>query len=259
MSTTVQLLRGNKKATKKDKAVEHLDDIQKVCHIVENLDEDSAKAKATELANHVDETYFVLGGVLDVIYNNAWHTGYDTFKDYVEDVHGMKLRKALYLIQIYTDMVESGVAWEKVKSLGWSKLKVISGVITPDTVDDWVEHANNMSVRQLIEYVRGIKAKDNESEGEEALEEEDTSALTVFSVKLHEDQKETVLDAIGAAKEVAGTDYDAVALEYVCMDYLGGNGGAKVSLVQLMQNHSSAEVLDAFEKVYPEVRIVVKD
>jgi len=257
MSSTLNLLTKQKTGTKKEKAVEHLDSIQRAVFLIEGLDEVSAQAKAKELLDSADESLFVFGGILDAIYTNAWHTGYEGFKEYVEEQFGMKIRKAMYLMKIYNDIVENEIPWEKVVKLGWTKLRVISGVLTLDNVDEWVERAEGMTVMQLQEYLKAMQKAEHEGDTE-GLEEEQVATVTTFQVKVHEDQRETILDAIGAAKDVSGTEFDAVALEYICMDYLGGSSAdavAKVSLSQIMQNHSAKEVLTAFGGVFPEVKV----
>jgi len=39
---------------------------------------------------------------------------------------------------------------------------------------------------------------------------------------MHEDQLETVFAALQRARTVAGTKYDSVALEMICLEYLAG-------------------------------------
>jgi len=41
---------------------------------------------------------------------------------------------------------------------------------------------------------------------------------------VHPDQLETILDALAKARREGNTNYDAVALEGICMSYLGGHG-----------------------------------
>jgi len=265
-STTLALLTKGAKGTmtkKTQRAMEkvgHLDVLQQSTHLIESLDESTALKKAKDALDSADENLFVLGGILDAIYTNAWHTGYDGFKDLVEDMFGMKLRKAMYLMKIYNDIVENEIPWEKVSGLGWTKLRVLSSILNLDNVDEWAERAAGMTVLQIQEFIRAMKDSEGEETDTVALEQE-ASTVTTLTFKVHDDQKEIVQDAIGQAKDAADTEYDGVALEYICMDYMGstntsaGSSGAKVTMVSLMQESSAEEVLQVFDRVFPEVSI----
>ena len=112
------------KQTAKDKKK---DLIELTVKELENLDKESAYEQVSNLSENIDYNYFRLGGVFSVIQANGWYhdDGYENFRQCVEDKFGVQYRKAMYLIQIYNDLVASGVKWSQVKSIGWSKLKAL--------------------------------------------------------------------------------------------------------------------------------------
>jgi len=88
--------------------------------------------------------------VLKLISENSWFESYVDFHQFVFDKYGMQARKAYYLIAIYTDLVTKQIAWEKVKHLGWTKLKELAPILTPENTDEWVAKAEKLTVMELI-------------------------------------------------------------------------------------------------------------
>lgn len=216
---------------------------------IENMKEKDAKSLVGTLVEQTEVTFFKQGGVLSVIMANKWFDPYASFKDYVEKEHGMHYRRAMYWIEIYNDLVAAGVPWEKVKSIGWSKLKEIAGVLNNDNVDEWVDIATKQNTISLIETVKAYKAKDAPA----AIEDQTAKTVTAKTFKVHEDQKVTIETAIAKAKEMSSTTADTVALEYICLDFLGGP-----SLVQKLQQMGIEAALNALEKAYPNAKIDVE-
>jgi hypothetical protein len=234
------------------------DMIVKTAHEIENMKADKAFSLVPTLLDNIEHDYFRLGGVLSKMNNEGWYMekGYETFKAYVEAECGINYRKAMYWIAIYNGLVESGVAWEKVKHLGWTKLKELAGILSAENVDDWVAVAESMTVLQLQEHIKqstkGIAAGDS-TEGEEG--GGDTNPVTTKTFKLHTDQKQTVTDALEKAKHLLNTESDTVALEHICMEYLsGGKGKVKPqSLSEVMKDKSMEEVLQVVGEAFPKL------
>lgn len=245
-------------------AVETLDSedmIVKTAHEIENMKEDKAFKLVPTLLDNIDHDYFRLGGVLSVIQQQGWYLdkGFENFRAYVEADCGMQYRKSMYLIQIYNGLVESGVAWDDVKHLGWTKLKELAAILTPDNVAEWVALAENMTVLQLQEYIKAQTAGSVEggskSDGKDVKSE--SKKTTTMTFKLHEDQKQTIREALDKCKHETGTEVDTVALENICLNFLGGESKlAKIpTLAELMTGKSAEEVLGVFGEVFPMVGI----
>ncbi len=224
---------------------------------VENLKADKAFQMVPALLDNIDHDYFRLGGVLAVIQSNGWYQdkGHETFRAFVEAECGLQYRKAMYLVQIYNSLVESGIAWDKVKHLGWTKLKELANILSPENVDEWVSLAENVTVLQLQEYIK--EATKGESAGDSPEVAADPSKTTTMTFKLHADQKATVREALDKAKHETGSEFDAVALEAICIDFLGATSKLKAipSLQELMKGKSAEEVLEAFGEIFPDVTL----
>ena len=230
---------------------------------IENL----SKEKAFELADDLLQTSgfndFRLGGVLKVIQEHKeWQQGFGSFDEMVENRYGIKYRKAMYLIEIYKNLVTNQIPWEKVKHLGWTKLQVISRKLTPENVDEWVEKAEQMTALALNDAVRGKGGEAAKSaEGNEGQPAQ--SQVTTMTFKAHPDQKDTINQAIEKAKEEVKTEVATVALEAICIGYLGGSVSIKTveaapqTLAEVMKQNSLEDVLAAFDQVFPDVDVHV--
>lgn len=236
------------KAPAKGEIVEP-DELSDMVHEIENLKEKEARALAAELNEHAEFTFFKLGGVLSVIQANGWFTPYPTFRDFVEQEHGIHYRKAMYLVGIYNDMTAQSIPWKKVKHLGWTKMSVLSPILTPENLGEWIALAEQTNVPTLTEMVKKAKLSANGTSNQ--LPNEASSATVVTKTfKLHEDQKETVEAALSKAKEDSGTDVDTVALEFICLDFLGSKKKAKPLSDQLKDAGIDA-ALEALNAAFP--------
>lgn len=263
MATTTK----KKAATKK--AVDDL--IVNVSHEVETYEKDKAYQAVKSLAEDIEFSYFKVGGILNRINEEGWYSdeGFGKFSEFVESEFGIKRTKAMYLINIYNGLLSSGVAWEDVKDVGWSKLKEIVSVLTKQNVNSWVKRANEMTVLQLNEYVRAHKA--GESGGSGADDDSGVPSVSSMTFKMHDDQKEVVAAALDKAKDESGTEHNNVALEAICTDYLAGPSKPKTeatsvddlgepdldALKAMMENFNYIQVLETFEKIWPDIDVAV--
>lgn len=211
------------------------------------------------LLETADESYFKLGGYLSAIATNKFFAseGYENFKAFVEDRYGIPYRKSMYWIQIYDSLIESGVPWSKVKAVGWTKLKDLALILTQENADEWIERALNSTVLQLQAAI--AKAKSGKLTTSGITPEGQKSNVTTFTVKVHADQKVMIKEAIAKARIEADTEFDGVALEGICSNYLnGGNVNKPASLSSILEKYTPEEVLSALEPVFPDFEITAK-
>lgn len=223
---------------------------------IENISKEAAFEMVPELIESVDFSYFKLGGVLSVIQDNGWWEGEsETFKLFIPEKFGLQYRKAMYLINIYDNLVEANIPWHKVSGLGWTKLKELADILTTENVDEWVELAESLTTLNLKLKIKAFKAAELGLDGTES---EGVSTIT-FTV--HPDQKETINEAVEKGMEDAGTEFKGVALEAICLNFLaGGNTGStkSLSLKGTMEKYTPGQVFEAFEAIWPEINITVE-
>ena len=197
------------------------DVLQDMVHEIENLKEKVAYQLIDNLIEQTGVTYFKLGGVLSVCVFNQWFQGYPSFKEMLEGKYGFAYRKGMSLIEIYNKLANSGIPWSKFcpdgKPLGWVKVQVIAPVVTQENVDNWVKIATEQNTLTLIETVK------NSKKGTLSLEDKTVKAVTNMKFVLHSDQKATIEAALAKAKQQSSTDVASVALEFICLDYMGGS------------------------------------
>lgn len=229
------------------------DFITSVASEVEGLSKTKALNEAVRLAESIETNYFKLGGVLKLIYENSWFEGFESFGLFVLEKFGFQERKAKYLMEIYTELVDKQIPWEKVHHLGWTKLKDLARFLTPENVDEWVAKAENVTVLELQAMLKASNAPD----GGDGKTKDD---VTQLKFKLKSDQLETVTSALNKCKAEVSTEFDNVALEMICAGYLGGSvsaASAGGSLEDAMKAAGWEAVLEKFGEIYPKIDIQV--
>lgn len=221
---------------------------------IEHLTKTKALNEAQKLSENIEANSFRLGGVLKVIFDNAWFEGFESFGQFVFERFGFQERKARYLMEIYENLVNKQIPWEKVSGLGWTKLKDLARVLTPENVDEWVEKASKLTVAELQAVLKG-------DQGSEASKEvKTTDQVTVMKFKLHQDQLDTVSSALNKAKAETGTDHDTVALENICSGYLAGAVGVQTAgktFQQYVEDMGLEGALNAISEMFPSANINV--
>lgn len=253
--------------TAQNKAVKALLDVKGdviglVSGNVENLTSKKALEVLPELFNRVDTTFFVIGGILARVQEEQWwqDAGYESLKDYVEEEFGLASRTASYWIAIYRDLVASEVNFEEVADIGWSKLKEISPMLNTENVEEWATRAREMSLRQLIEYIKAMKAGSSGGGSDDPEVDPNKSDVKPYTFKLHEDERSSVGAAVESAMEQLGTEYPSVAITHICDQYLAGDGTGKAKggdLKDMMNGAGYEKVLEIIEEIFPQLDMEV--
>ena len=167
-----------------DTAQAEPDQLQTISQEIETLDDQQTlEARIQELLEGEGLSDFRLGGLFARLQDIGDFGDSANFAEYVFARFGIKYRKARYLIEIYTGLLNAGVAWEKVKEVGWTKLKTIVSILTPDNVDEWVAKAMAMNTISLEQAVKDFKAAQAGDGGEASGK---TCSLLVHLLSHHE-------------------------------------------------------------------------
>jgi hypothetical protein len=255
-----------KKAAATTAAVEE-DVILSTAKTIEQMSVEELLECAPKSHTKIQEEQFFLGGLITKIHEDeAWkEAGAESFDTYIEQVIGMGKRKARYLKDIYTDLVNSGVKWAQVESLGWTKVAEISHLLTPKTVKKWVATAQDMTVIQLKEYLKTMSSSGGDTKTKVV------SDITTMTFKVHPDQKELITSTLDTIKKKSETEFDTVALQYMCEQWAEAANGSKVEAsdgpvlptteqewVELYKSEGAMAVLSIFEKAFPSVTLTVE-
>jgi hypothetical protein len=221
-------------------------ELENIVHAIENLEELEAKKLVDKLRESAEFTFFELGGVLSVIRDHGWYAPYGSFPEFCEG-HGIHYRKAMYFVSIYNRLVEAKVPSDDVKEIGWTKLRILAPVLTPDNAVWWLSLAKEQTATQLGETIKAHKQG-----ATKLLEDHSSSKITIKTFKLHDDQKATVEAAIEKAKEQLGASSDTAAFELICLDFLGN---VLPSLKDQIQAAGPDAAAAALKEVFPHVGI----
>jgi hypothetical protein len=192
------------------------DPITDLVHKIENLKKPDAIARLAALEEAQERTYFEIGGVLSVMQKEKWYDPYASLDEWVEKNTGMKRSKARALIQIYDAIVNSEVKWAQVQHIKWTKLRAVAGVLNKENVGHWIGIASKHPKREINELVK----KHHMASG--AAMAGGSTGTHIRNFKLHDAQKKTIDAALEKAKATSGTSMNSVALELICLHYVGG-------------------------------------
>lgn len=221
-----------------------------VAHEVESLSKTQALNQAQKLAETVETSYLKLGGILKLIFDNQWFEGFENFDKFVFETYGFRGRKARYLMDIYTHLVNKQIPWDKVHHLGWTKLKELAPSLTLENLDEMVAKAENLTVAELQILLKPT------AEGEGEKTQKTTSDLVKVTFKFKTDQSEIVNQALAKAKGELNTNFDEVAIENICASYVGGNISTS-TLVNMINAKGFKESMLEIAEAFPEWDIEV--
>lgn len=219
---------------------------------IENLKTRSeVEAKLGEIAQVEGENFFRKGGLLVKLSELGDFGEHKNFQDYVK-ANGIApdYRTARYWMSIYTGLLEAGIPYSEVQGVGWTKIVVLIPVLTKENVEEWVAKAKAMNVATLKATVDAELATDDSGKVSDSAPKGDIKSM-VF--KLHADQTDTVNDALAKAKKNANTESKEVALDLICVEFLGNAGNKKLPEGAVVKAGYDADNLDVnafFEAVH---------
>lgn len=200
------------------------DPLSKVAQEIEGLkDQVAIESEITTLLTSEGMNDFRLGGLMLKLLEVGTFPDNSTFKEYIAGRWGLKYRKARYLIELYNGLLKSGVPWETVAGIGWSKIITLLPVLTPENAEEWVEKAkqyNNDTLQKTVEAT--LKGDGSKNPSDANLE---NSKLKTLTFGVGPDQEELIKEALDHAMKVGQTEHKGVALELICTEYLGNTSG----------------------------------
>ena len=204
----------DKPATDTAQPKEPSDFIIKTAEEIKNLNsQNQVETAIIDCLEQEPEGDFKLGGLFSRLNEIGNFGDHKNFKQYVEERFNVKYRKARYLINIYQKLVEIDVPWDDVKNIGWTKLKLLLGVLTAENASEWIDRALSMNLVSLEEAVKQAK---QDGETNELSEEAKVSTKTF---RLSAEQEEVIQSALDQAKETHNLGSESIALESICLDY----------------------------------------
>jgi len=200
-----------------------------------------ARKRILELHDLVERSYMEIAGLLYRSFTEGWYKewGFQDWESYVVTEVGYSLRKAQYLMKIFhwccVEQKDEKLL-NKLEEIGWSKAKALTGVVTSNNVDKFVEKAKNLTVEEFEEVVKKTTKKSTPNP-------EKQEQVTRLTFSLFDDQLKSVEEAIDKAKELGKTDKPGHALSLICLSYLAQNmtdADAKKNFISLIKRFEKA-------------------
>jgi hypothetical protein len=185
---------------------------------------DIVRQEISELHGTVESGYLNLCKLLNEAYHNGYFKkdwGFDNWEAYCEAELDVHYRKAKYFVRIWDSVKEYNLDPKEVEKIGWTKMKEIISVMNKKNAKKLMQKARKTNTAQMIEECKVLRKNDQAAEG-------DIPKITTLTLKMGEAEAGIVLDAIGEAKKLTGSDNAVVALGLVCQDWLEAKGAQPV-------------------------------
>lgn len=232
---------------------------------IKELIDQSNSIKTLQQAQHelsildttTSENQIKFGGVLYQVNEMALYSpDYDSFKEWCQAVAGMTVSKAMRLVRGFEGVVESGLSWEELQGLGWSRVSRIAPLlfVAPDVAAarDILKDIDGMTNYEVGEYVKDALR------GDGAAPDPNKKNLKTFSVLMIGDQIENINAAVDLAKTQAATKDKAVALDHMATAFNTGSTPVP-TMRQQMEASDPIAVLQIFEEVWPDVDVTLDE
>lgn len=140
---------------------------------LDTVTKEDALESIKNLAQMESEDWFRIGMVLSSYRKSKGDEEFKSLLHYSEENLQINSRKAYYLISIHDKLVESNITPSQVSQMGWTKLKEIAHLLTPDNVDYWLGVCNTHTTKQIITMLKSNATTNVAKAGsiEEALED----------------------------------------------------------------------------------------
>ena len=205
----------------KAKSVAVDDQLTKVSQEIEGLKTRAdIEAQLNQLLTSEGETAFKKGGLLVKLSELGDFGEHENLRDYIlANGIAKDYRTARYWMQLYTGLLEIGVPYADVESIGWTKILVLLPILTKENMAEWKAKAQSVNVATLQSLVSAELNSGGSGGG--ASQDSGTSEIKSMVFKFHKDQTDTANDAIAKAKKLAGTDVKEVAADLIFTEFLG--------------------------------------
>jgi hypothetical protein len=191
------------------------------------------------LKNNIESSYFELAKLLYEVYENEYFKewGFEDFEEYCHKELEFGERKGRYLVSVWYHLVIKNEfedkELEKLKDIGWTKVRALIRVVNKDNLDEWVKQATSMTAEELDLRTKQIVLE--QTAGEE-VEGEIVKEMKRFTCVLVDDQIKVVEKAFEIAEKIAKSDKRGHLLSLICLDFLSTRVGEDHTLANFLNN-----------------------
>jgi len=174
---------------------------------------DVLRKEVLDLRNALERGYMKLAKLLSEVRHQELYVkwGFTTFADYLDKELGFDERKAEHLINIWDKVKGFKLDEERIKKIGWTKMRQITPVLTEKNSKDLINKAEKLSARSLGEKIKSLRAI------------EKTPPQILLKLPLEDSEYRIIMDAIEEAKKLTKQSASQ-ALQMVCLDWMEDKG-----------------------------------
>lgn len=182
------------------------------------LREDAIRAK-----DMIESGYMLLAKCLyDIYHQDVFSTywNYSSFEDYIDKEIQITYRKAMYLVEIYGKAKLLNMDMDRLERMGWSKARELIRIVDESNVEEWMDKAENSTVKELNIQVK--KEKDKTADKSSIVEE--APIITTITFKLGMAEHAIIDDALQESKSLINSTDLALALANICQEWMEAKG-----------------------------------
>jgi len=173
----------------------------------------------------VETEHWALSSLLWEVYSGTMYTGwgFSSWKEYVEKELDFQLRKAEYHTAVgkwFSRMPSAAQEWAR--GLGFSKVRLLTGIVTPENIAEWKGKIEGKSFLEIQAIIKGGGEEDDGDTGESKGKE---NKLKNVNLKQFPEQHANFIAATDIAKGMAESDKISHAVDLIMTDFLATNGG----------------------------------
>lgn len=181
--------------------------------------------KLRELVSKIDSSFAEMSRILFEVWDHdyARELGFPGMKEFCEESLGLGYRKARYMINIAEAVEKSGIGWDRVTVIGWTRMREIASVLSRENAEEWLGVAETHSAAQLQDLVKRRRLSSG------AVIEGDVR-LTNIHLRMTEDEAKPVLEAIENAKKEINTESVVSAMVHISYSYMMATSNGPVNM-----------------------------
>lgn len=174
-----------------------------------------------------EDEHWALSTLLWECYDAAMYTtwGFASWKEYVEKELDFQQRKAEYHTSVgkwFKNMPPNAQDWAR--GLGFSKVRLITGIVTPENIAEWRQKLDGKSFREIEDMMKGARDESG-GKSKDGDDDESENKLKNVNLKFFPEQHVNFTRATDIAKGMAESDKISHAVDLICTDFLATNGG----------------------------------
>lgn len=209
------------------------------------IEMDDPFKKAKRCLDSIGETWYIFDqAVADIYTGNKFEPKYAKFAECAKVEWGMNYVTAMNHVKVGQTITKFNLTKESLQEFGisWTNFMEISGTLTPEMtkhqVESRIKKAAEMTHDEVVKFKKDIQ---------QGTDGGTPTKLVTLTFKLKNEAADVVVNTLKQAKELAGTEYDDAALEYICLDWQLEHDPKNVNKIKAQLSSADMTLVDGVE------------